>query len=40
MTTIIAMRDSNGFIFAADAQVTDTERPYQHKSMKKIVEIN
>ena len=40
MTTIIAIRDSKGFTFAADAQVTDTERPYQHKSMKKIVEVN
>jgi ATP-dependent protease HslVU (ClpYQ) peptidase subunit len=40
MTTIIAIRDSRGFTFAADAQVTDTERPYQHRSMKKIVEVN
>ena len=40
MTTIIAIRDSKGFTFAADAQVTDTERPYQHRSMKKIVEVN
>ena len=39
MTTIIAIKDSQGFTFAADAQVTDTERPYMHRSMKKIVEV-
>jgi ATP-dependent protease HslVU (ClpYQ) peptidase subunit len=40
MTTIIAVQNSKGFVFAADAQVTDTERPYVHKSMKKVVEVN
>lgn len=39
MTTIIAIKNCKGFTFAADAQVTDTERPYMHNSMKKIVEV-
>ncbi len=39
MTTIIAIKKRKGFIFAADAQVTDTERPYMHNSMKKVVEV-
>lgn len=37
MTTIVAVRNSKGFVFASDSQVTDTERPYMHPSMKKVV---
>lgn len=39
MTTVIAIKNRKGFTFAADAQVTDTERPYMHNSMKKVVEV-
>jgi ATP-dependent protease HslVU (ClpYQ) peptidase subunit len=36
MTTIIAVQHENGFVFAADSQVTVNERPYIHQDVKKI----
>ena len=39
MTTIIAVQNSKGFVFAADAQVTEGDRAYMHPRMTKITEI-
>ena len=38
MTTILAVQYDNGFVFAADSQVTENERPYIHSDVKKITE--
>jgi len=38
MTTILAVQYDNGFVFAADSQITADERPYTHSDVKKITE--
>ena len=39
MTTILAVQYKNGFVIAADGQVTENERPFFHKGMPKIVSV-
>jgi hypothetical protein len=39
MTTIVAVQNSKGFVFAADAQVTEGDRAYMHPRMTKITEV-
>ena len=39
MTTIVAVQNSKGFVFAADAQVTEGDRAYMHPKMTKITEV-
>lgn len=39
MTTILAVQQKDGFIFAADQQVTESERPFVHPDVKKITEV-
>jgi ATP-dependent protease HslVU (ClpYQ) peptidase subunit len=38
VTTILAVQYDNGFVFAADSQITENERPYMHSDVKKITE--
>lgn len=40
MTTIIGIQHANGFVMAADSQVTADDRAYISKNIKKIVEID
>lgn len=40
MTTILAVQRKNGFTIAADRQVTADERPYFHKDVKKITQVD
>lgn len=39
MTTILAVQNKNGFVIAADSQVTENERPFFHKAMPKIMQV-
>lgn len=40
MTTIVGIQWTNGFVIAADSQITADDRPYISKDVKKIVEID
>ena len=40
MTTIIGIQHANGFVMAADSQITADDRIYVSKDVKKIVEID
>jgi ATP-dependent protease HslVU (ClpYQ) peptidase subunit len=39
MTTIIGIQYDNGFIMAADSQVTVHQRPFSHSNVRKITEV-
>ena len=39
MTTIAAVQHREGFVIAADSQVTDNDRPFIHSDVKKITKI-
>jgi ATP-dependent protease HslVU (ClpYQ) peptidase subunit len=39
VTTILGVEYKNGFVIAADSQTTETDRPYCHDTVKKIVTV-
>lgn len=39
MTTILGVQHDQGFVIAAESQVTEADRPFYHSDVKKIVEI-
>lgn len=40
MTTILAIQDTNGFVIAADSQITENDRPFMSKDVKKVMAVN
>lgn len=39
MTTILGIQYEDGFVIAAESQVTESERPFYHTDVKKITEV-